>query len=219
MLQKIGAARRFLTLYLTVCAAVCFAAPASAAADAFALFKQLLAAPAATLNFRQTSYNQDGNPLEEISGLLSYRRPAKFRLQYDDNSYPLIISDGKTIWIYEEDLRQVITQPLGTTQQNGLIDVLASGDINTVNTDYTLSAGLGTDGVSWLNADALHNDSDIRHFRLGFAADGALREMHITDNFANTIRLTVNSIVYDVSDTGTSFSFSPPAGVEVIKSP
>ena len=207
-------------------AAVCFAfaavvsvpAPAAAAAtDVFALFTRLLAEPAVTLRFRQISYNQDGSPLDDIGGSLSYLRPAQFRLEYDDSSYPLIVSDGETIWIYEEDLAQVVTQPLNTAPQNGLIDVLAAGDINAINKDYTLSAGLGSSRLNWLNAEALHSNIDIRQFRLGFADDGVLREMYFTDHFDNTIRLTIDAIEYKVNDADRSFAFSPQDGVEVIE--
>lgn len=199
-------------------AALALAQPA-AAADAFALFDRFIAAPATTLEFRQTAFDSAGAELETVTGFLAYQRPDKFRLQYHTPENPLIVSDGVTVWVYEEQLQQVVTHPFAKASRHGLLEVLTSGSLKTLEKKYLFSSGVGGE-LKWLVAQALDSGAALPRIALGFEdGSGALRQVVINDQFDSTIRMDIESATPAVSAPDELFSFTAPPGSEVLVSP
>ena len=57
--------------------------------------------------FEQTLLSQYGEELDKSSGMLYVQRPGKFHWAYSQPYVQYLISDGNTLWIYDEDLEQV----------------------------------------------------------------------------------------------------------------
>lgn len=57
--------------------------------------------------FTQVVINQEGKVLNESTGQLSTSRPGKFRWQVVTPEEELIVSDGKTMWLYSPFIEQV----------------------------------------------------------------------------------------------------------------
>ena len=205
--------RRQITTLLTLLFAAT-AAPASAQ-DAFALFKQFLSHPNATMTFRQTSFDSDDVILDENSGTLAYQRPSKFRLEYDSPVFPLVVSDGTLVWYYEEELEQAIVQPIQSAQKSGLWQVLATGDIAVLEQHYVISAGIAGEFRS-LNAESAQGGGDVKSISLRFdAASGVLRQVFLVDHFGSRVLMEIDQIQYAAPDE--LFVFRPPAGTDVIQ--
>src|SRR5690606_32031985 len=58
-------------------------------------------------NFTQTLSNEQGVALETSSGIMYMQNPGKFRWEYKEPYEQLIITDSKTLWLYDADLAQV----------------------------------------------------------------------------------------------------------------
>ena len=56
-----------------------------------------------TLYFTQRVYDKKGAVIQNSSGLLYLSRPGKFRWVYMNPEPQEIVSDGKNVWIYDED--------------------------------------------------------------------------------------------------------------------
>lgn len=211
--------RRTLTTLAALLAAA-LAAPLPPAAaqtedDAFTLFARFATVPELALEFTQTSHSKDGTVLATTTGRLAYRRPNQFRLQYATPDNPLIVSDGTTVWLYEQELDQAIAQPLATAQQNDLLQALATGDLNALAKNYILTAGLAND-LRWLNANAASQEASLNRIALGFdPATGDLGKIELTDHFDGSIKLTITG--QTPRTRPGDFLFTPPPGTDVIE--
>lgn len=63
-------------------------------------------------DFHQTVYDSEQQLIQDSSGTLWIQRPGKFRWDYLTPYRQQIVADGKKLWSYDEDLEQVIVQPL-----------------------------------------------------------------------------------------------------------
>lgn len=58
--------------------------------------------------FKQTSIAPGVIKREKASGIVYLRKDGKFRWDYDKPEFVLIVSDGKTLWIYQAEDKQVV---------------------------------------------------------------------------------------------------------------
>ena len=63
--------------------------------------------------FRQQLFNESGEELEKSLGVFYLRRPGMFYWAYYEPYSQMIISNGITLWVYDEDLEQVIIRNIG----------------------------------------------------------------------------------------------------------
>src|SRR5881397_2381946 len=73
----------------------------------------------ARATFTQTVNDKTGRIKQQASGEFVIARPGKFRWSVDKPYKQLLVGDGERVWIYDEDLNQVVKrrsdQALGTT--------------------------------------------------------------------------------------------------------
>ncbi|MFV1993326.1 MAG: outer membrane lipoprotein chaperone LolA, partial [Acidiferrobacterales bacterium] len=58
-------------------------------------------------DFTQVVMDAEGNSIQESSGRFWIKRPGKFRWDYKKPFTQKIIGDGKKVWIYDPELKQV----------------------------------------------------------------------------------------------------------------
>ncbi|MDD9983040.1 MAG: outer membrane lipoprotein chaperone LolA [Gammaproteobacteria bacterium] len=162
--------------------------------------------------FEQRLFDERRNLLEQARGTVLIDRPGRFRFDYTDPPQ-LIVGDGTRIWIYDPDLAQVMVRDvdaaLGSTPA-----VLLSTD-RPVEEGFrveTLDAGENVD-VFALEPKA--EDATFSRIRLAFAG-GELRRMELVDQFGQTTLLTFREVRREPAIPADAFTFTPPAGVDVI---
>src|SRR5438128_10292748 len=73
----------------------------------------------ARASFTQTVSDRNGHTRQQAAGEFAIARPGKFRWSVDKPYRQLLVGDGERVWIYDEDLNQVVKrrndQALGTT--------------------------------------------------------------------------------------------------------
>ena len=62
--------------------------------------------------FRQSVRNTRGEVVDEASGRVWLARPGRFRWLYEAPYPRVIVADGSTVWLYDEDLAQVTVRNL-----------------------------------------------------------------------------------------------------------
>ena len=67
-------------------------------------------------SFEQKAFARDGKIRETFSGTFAFLRPGRFVWQYEKPYRQSIISNGKTLWMYDEDLMQVVPVDAGTLE-------------------------------------------------------------------------------------------------------
>ncbi|MDR2015195.1 MAG: outer membrane lipoprotein carrier protein LolA [Azoarcus sp.] len=172
--------------------------------------------------FRQTVVGRPGQPAQQASGKFSFSRPGKFRWEYDLPYPQLLVSDGKQLWSWDRDLRQVMVRPLGNALGATPAGILfGQGEIER---DFILSEGMDSgEKLAWVEArprlggdEAASNGFQL--FRFGF--DGKrLQRLTLLDNFGQTTVIEFTALRINPSFAPKHFHFEPPAGVDILGDP
>ena len=186
------------------------AADATATQDLSRFFNQVQRYSA---RFEQVVLDEALNPIQESSGDLWIERPGKFRWQYTTPYAQQIVGDGKQVWVYDVDLKQVAVRrmegALGSTPA-----MLLAGrgrlEANFVITD------LGHQGeLDWVQMKPKKNDGGFEDIRIGFEK-GRIRTLEMVDGFGQITRVTLKDAHENQPIDAGKFTFKPPKGVDVI---
>ena len=164
--------------------------------------------------FQQTLTDDEGDVLQVSSGVFSLKRPGLFRWQTLEPFPQLLVSNQQTIWLYDEDLEQVIVRPY-TEAVNNTPALLLTGDIGQLSTYYQI-ARQSDDDTFILSSK--NGDSESELFtRIALTFENRqLSKMVLTDSLGQLsifrfTDLTINPVLAE-----NLFSFEPPPGVDVI---
>ena len=171
-----------------------------------------------TADFRQSVESPTlGSPLES-HGTVAFEKPNRMRWDYAAPDRQLIIGDGKTLWIYQPEEKQVIKAPLAEAfQARTPINFL--GGLGRVERDF--QASLERDEPArWVLHLVPRKDAGIGALTLVVRkADAAVEEARVTDPLGTTTRIAFAHERRNVPLDGALFRFTPPPGVDVVRPP
>lgn len=163
-------------------------------------------------DFQQTLRTHDGEVLQQTEGKFYLDRPGKFRWNYQSPYEQEIVSNGKSVWIYDVDLQQVTvqkqTQGLATTPM-----ALLENSIK-LHQGFNVSALDQKDGVYRLKLLSKTKDSDFGAIIVGLDANG-IRFMQLHDQFEQVTDIVFSNSVSNAVFPKSIFEFIPPEGVDV----
>ena len=209
--------------------AACLLSCSAMAANAVDSLRQFIASTrGAEGEFRQTVDGRAGQPSQQASGKFSFARPGKFRWEYDLPYPQLLVADGRQLWSWDRDLRQVMVRPLGNALSATPAGILfGQGELDR---DFILTeesaADESADGgkkLAWVEARPRLNDegaagNGFQFFRFGF--DGKrLQRLTLLDNFGQTTVIEFTNLRVNPSFAPDHFHFEPPAGVDILGDP
>jgi outer membrane lipoprotein carrier protein len=168
-----------------------------------------------TAEFEQSLFNEDGDVLESAAGVVNLMRPGKFHWLYTQPYSQYLISDGKDLWIYDEDLEQVTVSSISSTIEKSPASVLA-GDTD-LNDNYIITELGNMDGADWVELASADPESQYNSIRIGFNAE-ELSGMILFDNLGQTTRILFKNGKRNAPIDTALFDFNPPEGVDVIDS-
>jgi outer membrane lipoprotein carrier protein len=163
--------------------------------------------------FNQVVLDEALNTIQESSGTLWIERPNKFRWDYDVPFKQQIVSDGKTIWVYDKELQQVTVRAL----TGGLGDtpaVLLAGR-GRLEEKFTIKSLDKQGSLAWAQLIPKSKDGGFEDIRLGFE-QGRLRVLEMIDGFGQTTRVTLRDAKENLRIEPATFIFIPPKGVDVV---
>jgi outer membrane lipoprotein carrier protein len=163
--------------------------------------------------FEQTLLNELGEELERSVGALYVERPGKFHWAYWEPFPQLIISDGRSLWIYDEDLEQVTIRDV-TASIDDSPAALLGGDVD-VDAHYVVIDAGETEGVQWIELTPRDIESQYETVRLGFR-EGDLAGMELFDNLGQKTRIAFQDVRRNPPLEKGLFEFSAPEGVDVV---
>lgn len=162
--------------------------------------------------FTQTVTGADGRLVERAEGTVLLARPGRFRWDYRVPEQ-LIVSDGTTVWFHDIGLEQVTIRPAAEMIVGTPAKLLAgAGDLQA---EFEIVDGGLSDRLAWSLLTPRRNDGDFRSLRLGFAS-GELRRMVLLDRLGQTTELAFERVERNPEFEASQFSFTPPAGVDVV---
>jgi len=163
--------------------------------------------------FQQVVLDEAMQPIQESSGNLWIERPGKFRWDYTLPYTQNIVGDGKQVWVYDVDLKQVAVRrmegALGTTPA-----ILLAGR-GSLESGFSIK-DLGRQGdIDWVEMKPKKNDGGFETIRIGFEK-GKIRIIEMIDGFGQTTRVTLSAAQENTAIAPEKFTFKPPAGIDVI---
>lgn len=138
-------------------------APAGAGADVLDDFLQDLHGFQA--RFEQTVFDARGLPLEQTSGQLYLAPPDRFHWSYQTPYQQQIISDGENVWLYDEDLEQLIAR---TLEQVSATPAMIFSDPEQLRRHFERRGLEQKDGYHWLELQPRAAGSEYQWLRLAF---------------------------------------------------
>lgn len=163
--------------------------------------------------FTQTVTSPDGAKKKVSTGSFEFARPNRFRFAYKKPFEQLIVSDGKTVWLYDVDLNQVNIRPydqaLGATPA-----ALLSGA--GLERDFVLSAQPSRDGLEWVRAVPKVKGGNIESVQIGFRGQ-ALAALELLDAFGQRSLMQFGEVATNVAIGEATFKLVPPKGAEVVE--
>ncbi|HLW25678.1 MAG TPA: outer membrane lipoprotein chaperone LolA [Steroidobacteraceae bacterium] len=165
-------------------------------------------------DFKQTIEDSQGHVLRTASGKFYLQRPGKFRWDYREPSEQVVVSDGKQVWFYDQELAQANVRAMDTTLASTPASLL-SGE-GTVSSEFDIKARPDEGGLKWYQLTPKRSDTDFQLVRIGFDRDGELVQMFLADKLNQITQVSFSNPVKNPKLIADMFSFTPPPGVDVI---
>lgn len=168
------------------------------------------------IDFTQVVKSQDGSIQDKTYGNAWLKSPDKLRWVYAGEFPEIIVADGSDVWIYDETLEQVTIKP----QSNNVADtpLLILTDISRLDEQF-LVAELGDfEGMHLLELKSRDEESQFERILVGVDA-GGIRMMIMEDAFGQRTEIRFTNMVRNADVDADVFSFTPPAGTDVVGEP
>ncbi len=190
----------------------------NAQADDSAAVKRLssLLEKAQTLSgrFSQLTLDGSGSQLQETAGEFVLQRPGLFRWHTDAPQEQLLVSNGKTVWLYDPDLQQVTERALDQRLTHTPA-LLLSGDVSKMAENFDITDKEGGNIVDFILKPKAH-DALFDSLRLSFR-DGVINDMQLIDTAGQRTNILFVGVKVNPPVDSAQFTFTAPAGVDVIK--
>jgi len=189
------------------------ACPGSAAEAIQRLDRFLAGVHSGKGSFTQVVTSRSGRKPQHSKGEFAFERPGRFLWAYSEPYPQKLVGDGKRMWSYDQDLNQVTVKPLGDALGATPAAILAGqGELEK---NFELSEGGSSEGLDWVVARPLADDSPFTGMELGFEGEH-LKAMLIRDGFGQLTELRFQHFETNPKLDAGLFEFAPPAGADVI---
>lgn len=165
--------------------------------------------------FFQSVFDEDGVRISESEGTVAFRRPYRFRWDYEFPEPQIIVADGTTLWWYDIELEQVTVRPVESALEGTPAALLAgpgrAGD------HFRVAALESIRGVDWFQLIPRGADAAIRALRIGLEGE-EVRALEMDDGFGQTTRIVFHDVEYNPPLGDELFRFVPPPDADVVRS-
>lgn len=164
-------------------------------------------------HFSQTTTDAKGRKLQTTKGIMQIKRPELFRWQINDPFPQLLVSNGKKVWIYDQELQQVTIRPMDQ-QTNTVPAAILSGDIAHLAKNYTVKASGPTNSRTFVLAPK-QKDSLFETLTLTFTRHH-LSKMILSDSLGTKTTIHFSEVIENKFISDKQFVFTPPKNADVL---
>ncbi len=164
--------------------------------------------------FAQKTSGGKGKNRAAQTGTFSFERPGKFNWSVTKPYAQSVISDGKTVYQYDPDLRQVTERPVSKAVGASPAAILFGS--GTLDDSFKLSALPDNQGMVWMRATPKVSDAGLSHVDIGFA-NNLPAELIILDSFGQTTSIKLRNFKRNAKIPASAYQFKAPAGVDTVK--
>lgn len=174
-------------------------------------------------DFTQEANVKALNKVQKAEGEVWFKKPGMMRWNYQEPTKDEIVSDGQTLWFYNEEEKQVILSPLNQVSDTGTATTLLSGlgKINELfKASFSESEEFASDGNYLIELQPKEDEEDFNKVTVSVDKDTMIvSTMYLYDPYGNLTKVTLNNIEINGGVSDSLFDFQVPDGVEVIKPP
>ena len=147
------------------------------------------------------------------SGTFAMAKPGHFRWAISKPFEQLIVSDGKTLTQWDADLNQAtVRSAVGILNNTPAMLLLGGAEVEK---QFTLADAGTEDGLAWVQASPKSAESQFKAIKVGFK-DAQPAALRVEDAFGGVSVIQLKNLsTKAVADS--QFTFSPPAGADVVK--
>lgn len=164
-------------------------------------------------SFTQTVYDSDSIAIQESTGQVELMRPGRFRWTYTEPSMQLIVADGASLWVYDEDIKQVTVRPQATTLGSAPIGLLSGR--RSIEAEFEVRDLGIQDGLNWFELEPIEKDTDFHTVYIALD-DNGINAMELRDNFDQATQIKFTNFRKNASIPTQRFTFDPPADADVV---
>ena len=161
--------------------------------------------------FSQQVFDTDGNQLQTGTGRLSISKPNKVRWETQTPDESLIVSDGKTLWVYDPFIEQASAYDLQNSIANTPILLLTSQSAELWQNYNVNQANENTFVIS-----SKDSNSQVKTLELSFDSKSEkLSGFIILDATGQLSKISLQNVDYKNKPNEQSFTFILPDGVHL----
>ena len=164
--------------------------------------------------FTQSVFDEDGLMIGASRGTVAFRRPFRFRWDYEAPGPQIIVADGEKLWWYDIDLQQVTVRPVEVALEGTPAALLAGP--RRAGEHFRIATLASVEGVDWVQLIPRGADVSFRAIRVGMQGR-EIRAIEMDDGFGQTTRIEFFDIEYNPSLAGELFQFEPPPGADIVR--
>lgn len=169
---------------------------------------------AAQGRFRQEVLDPQGRVVQRSEGRFVYERPSRFRWEVTAPARQLVVSDGKTVQVWDADLEQVVVTPLTQALSGSPVAILA--DAQALHREFAPEGGQ-VEGDRWaVRLRARSAQAGIVRVVVEGEGERLLR-MRLEDHFGQTSEITFTEFARAWSVPPAEFAFTAPPGTKVLE--
>ena len=169
--------------------------------------------------FSQVVLDKKGSKLQDVEGVMLFKRPNKFRWDYLKPYQNQIISDGDRLYMYDQDLRQVSINSIAKVGGSTPLLIIAGKNIEKYFTLKNIESQAGDESsqnIKWVEAIPKEEGAGFSKVMLGLT-ENKLSVMNIVDAFEHITTISFRNAKYNVSLSDNDFLFKLPNGVDVVQ--
>lgn len=174
-------------------------------------------------DFTQEATVKALNKVQKADGEVWFKKPGMMRWNYYQPAKDEIVSDGRTLWFYNEEEKQVIESPMHQVSETGTTTTLLSGlgKIKELfKASFSDSKEFEKNGSYLIDLRPKDDGEDFNKVTLSVDKSTMIvNTMYMYDPYGNLTKVTLENIEVDNGVSDSLFDFKPPQGVEVIKPP
>jgi outer membrane lipoprotein carrier protein len=164
--------------------------------------------------FEQSVFDTSQGQTRRLEGVFYLQRPGKFRWDYTEPKGQIVLADGRTVWLVEEDLKQAYQKPQSDALR-GTPALLLTEQLKL--DDHFEIADLGpSQDLEWVELVPRDSESQFTRILLAFKGN-ELRRMELADKFAQVTRFSFRDIKRNPRLDPTLFVYTPPRGTQLFE--
>ena len=165
-------------------------------------------------HFEQNLIADNGELIQDSAGTFTLKRPGYFYWDTQEPFPQLLIADLQTIWLYDPDLEQVTIRPYADNIDQSPA-LLLSGDSKKITEYYSVTRADAKKDEDIFRLKPRGEDSTFVALQLRFT-NQRLTSMQLTDTLQQTTTLQFSNLTLNQPIDNSLFTFTPPAGVDVL---